>query len=126
MFALSVQLDVLREARALIADPDRWCQGYEAVDANGVFIDSTAPQAVRWCALGALGRVANRRQLRSTEMLDVDEALDEASRLYGKTVDHVNDEDGHAAVLRVYDAAIADVEAALERERAGAAQEVLA
>lgn len=49
-------LDRLREARALLADKSRWCQGDEAVDILGDDVRPHDDAAVRWCVLGAYAR----------------------------------------------------------------------
>ncbi len=50
-------VQVLKEARALIADPARWTTGCFAVDAAGEPIGPRDDGACRWCALGAIAAV---------------------------------------------------------------------
>lgn len=47
---------LLRRAGELITDPDRCCVGAYAVDADGQAVSHHSPNAVRWCAVGALMR----------------------------------------------------------------------
>ena len=97
----------LREARALIEDPERWTTREYARDAEGGALDDGAePAAVCWCAVGALDRVTGE---------PVDLLHDPAYRLLAKVasyeVTRTNDRHGHAAVLRMYDRAIELAEA---------------
>ena len=50
---MSQDIEILRRARALLADGG-WCQGAVARDKNGRLAISTRPEAVRWCAVGAI------------------------------------------------------------------------
>ena len=49
---------VLTAARAIVADPARWCAWPHALDPDGLKCQGRASRAVRWGALGALDRVA--------------------------------------------------------------------
>lgn len=96
--------DILRAAKARIADADRWVQGSFAVDFRGVPVASTDINAVCWCAYGALKAecAASEQDYREHEYL-----LQRASQdLFCKMPAVVNDVRGHKAVLRVYDRAI--------------------
>ena len=87
-------------ARELIASPENWTSGVLARAINGAQLPPNDPGAVRWCAIGALVRYTARNSCFAR--------LTAASRaLYGGGVVEVNDNIGHEAVLRVYDAAIA-------------------
>ena len=50
---MSQDIEILRRARALLADGG-WCQGAVARNKNGRLTISTLPEAVRWCAVGAI------------------------------------------------------------------------
>lgn len=90
-------LNALCNAWARIADPEHWCQGVSARAANGTPVAPAAPEATRWCAVGAL-------QLGNT-LAPLERA---AEALYGDTtIAAINDEIGHAAVERVYALAVA-------------------
>jgi len=101
--------NILRSARARIADRKNWTTGYMARTADGTACFAESPEAVSWCALGALAAESG------TGGLNVDgwELLIEASRkLYcTDSVSSVNNCEGHLAVLGLYDAAIAAAEA---------------
>lgn len=91
--------DVLRQARALIADPKRWCQ---RVGRSGE----------RRCALTAL-KDAYRRDSEAVHWRAIDYLYHAAKAVVGReSVIHVNDIYGHATVLRMYDEAIRLAEAA--------------
>ena len=111
--------ELLTEAREFIAEPERWCQGYLALDGHGKRIQpGLVTNVARCCGLGAAELAAARHGLveswleltRSAELLEL-----AASDLYPPSAEHdelspvayVNDKLGHAAILRVYDAAIA-------------------
>jgi hypothetical protein len=49
-------LEVLQQARALISDPARWTQDAPARNADGQRVEPFKPEAVCWCAWGALDR----------------------------------------------------------------------
>ena len=49
---------LLRDVRALIADPDRWAMGCAARDAQGQAVMPERPEAVRFSAFGAPVRLA--------------------------------------------------------------------
>lgn len=104
-------VEVLRWARDLIADPERWCQGALAENAECEPVDYDSPDACRWCALGAVYRA-------SPKTPDGDAAifyLHDAARPRG-LID-ANDNQDHAAVLDLYDRAIALAEADSPRHR---------
>lgn len=49
----------LIEARDLISDPDRWAQGWFAYDAQNQPVNYDHELACKWCALGAINKVAD-------------------------------------------------------------------
>ena len=103
--------DILRAARARIADPKNWTQNTFAKDADGVELTSydlsgDEYSAVCWCAYGAIYAES------SEPFSDAGHFLRRAAReLFNSTVIRVNDYFGHDAVMRLYDAAIAAAEA---------------
>lgn len=50
--------EVLIKARELISKPENWIQGAVARNKYGVSTQAISPDAVCWCAVGALGAVA--------------------------------------------------------------------
>ena len=110
--------ELLRAARERIADKEHWAQGRLAVDARNREVPPNDPRAERWCAIGALCRVADAP---NTSRLWTEPG---APRVYGhliaaaedelgnaqdslEAVMGINDGPGHRAVLRLYDRAIA-------------------
>lgn len=51
--------EVLRKARALIADENAWIRNNLAVNHEGAVVLSADSDACKWCALGAIDKVAN-------------------------------------------------------------------
>jgi hypothetical protein len=45
------------KAHELLKSPEAWCQGAPAEDAHGNKVAALHPQAVKWCALGAIQKV---------------------------------------------------------------------
>ena len=93
--------DILRAARARIADPKNWTQRHFARDAYGLPVMGSSADAVCWCAEGALQ--AEGRSYASAELLILDQAAHELTNEFAAWV---NDHDGHSAVLKIYDRAI--------------------
>lgn len=50
--------DLLKAAKALIADPKNWCKGVGSTTASGVRCFYNEPDAVRFCAVRAIERIA--------------------------------------------------------------------
>lgn len=96
-------LEVLREARELIADPERWTRGAGARDANGSSVHPRAEEAVRWCAIGAIDRA---------DPSIISDALDALHAVTRGEVETVNDRGGHKRVLALFDRAIRATEKA--------------
>ncbi len=86
---------ILRHAYHLIDKKSRWCQGTSARDIDGKWCALRSDRAVAWCADGAIIRVSF--------------GMDAADRVYGwlaqaDDIDFVeiNDEQGYAAVRRLF------------------------
>lgn len=92
-------VEILREARALIESPDRWTQGAYARTAAGTETDPSARDAAQWCALGAICHAGDG----SVNTQDAIALLKGATY---QSVTVLNDEDGHADVLAMFDRAI--------------------
>ena len=113
--------ELLRNARALLADEAHWTRGAAARDRDGNKVGATDARACCWCALGAFERVAQdsaepRGDLVALDALDaLEQAADAIVRndmdnpfLQGGVV-YINDcyPHGHADVLALYDDAVA-------------------
>jgi hypothetical protein len=104
--AKPLRTQILESARALIADERHWCPGDLARDACGSPVSPTDGRAVQRCALGAL--VAAAHGLTGDSALAHRLATTAMRPLVGATaLTHVNDAEGHAAVLELLDLAIA-------------------
>jgi len=104
--AKPIRAQVLERARALIADERHWCPGDLARDAMGFPVNPTDSDARQRCALGAL--VAAAREFTSDPDLAHRLATTSMRPLVGATaLTHFNDSEGHAAVLDLFDMAIA-------------------
>lgn len=94
-------VDILRAARELIAEPKAWTQRAFGRDEDGMCCDSLHPDAVCWCAGGALTKAANGHGLiRSKAREQLYAAIGCAD------IVDFNDEHTHAEVLSAFDRAI--------------------
>ena len=91
--------EILVAARELISEPERWTQGEHARDLNGRRVSPGGPNAVCWCSLGALEKVADGSPPHVAHAV-----LQYAVRT---RVSQFNDGTDHAAVLAMFDRAIA-------------------
>lgn len=101
-------MDLLREARALISDPDKWTQGALARNAHGSEVAHYSPDACKWCAVGAISRVAASNNASYDTEMSAYSSLVQASRrlFYSDAVGEVNDTHSHTDVLALFDRAI--------------------
>src|SRR5262245_40245586 len=103
--ARPLKLQIVEQARSLIADEQHWCRGQLAEDARGRIVVPTSAKAVRRCGLGAVIAAA----FGLTQDYDAAYTLaHNALRPYCglSTLVHVNDERGHAAVIALFDEVI--------------------
>jgi len=104
--AKSLKFQIIERARKLIQDESQWCRGYLAVDAHGDSADPISREAVRRCALGAL--IAATYQLTNNRSWGYELALSALRPICGSnTVVLTNDHRGHAAILTLFDEAMA-------------------
>lgn len=99
-------IDILREMRELLAEPERWTQSVLAKSKFGNAVTTRSPRAVSWCLLGAHYRVTNG--------WTASDAWDILQRAAGvSSLSFWNDAPGrtHAEVLALLDSCIADLEA---------------
>jgi hypothetical protein len=98
-------VDVLIQAKALIADPSNWIQGKyykKVVDGRECF-----------CSLGAISKAMKPEINFDIESFELDWTNNEAEKLLSKVVNHgpttfarYNDEHTHAEVMEAFDKAI--------------------
>ncbi len=104
--AKPLKLQIVERAKDLIQDQSHWCRGYLAVDADGNSADPTGSEAVKRCALGTL--LAAAYQLTNSQDKSCELATNALRPLCGSNkVVLVNDYRGHAAILALFDDAIA-------------------
>jgi hypothetical protein len=104
--SMPVKVQILERARVLIEDERHWCRGDLARDAMGFSVSPTDSNAQQRCALGAL--MAAACEFATDGHLAHDLAATAMRPLVGATsLTHINDIAGHAAVLTLFDLAIA-------------------
>lgn len=108
---MTKELQAIARARNLISDPDKWCQGAQARASDGFETPALNPDACSWCAWGALISAAYdlTGHPRDATLL----ANNAACLLHEDIVDFgitvlfsKNDNEGHAAVLALFDKAL--------------------
>ena len=101
-----LKLQIVEQARALVADESRWCRGEIARDAKGHGVRPMSDSATKRCGLGALIMAAY--QITNDRRQAHDLAIKAMRPLHGSaTLVNVNDLRGHAAVLALFDEVIA-------------------
>ena len=106
----TVQKQVLINARALIADPAHWTSCTLARAADDHVVDWYDRSATKWCAQGAIYRAAYDLVGDQKEALRIGnkaaKSIDRPRWFFG-SLPNINDRHGHAAVLAVFDKALA-------------------
>lgn len=103
----------LREAYELIRDESRWCQRAQAVNADGWPVPPRRPEAVRWCASGALIRAHISGDEQMALWRATDALFPEVGVGISPAIVAVNDTLGHAAVMQIFEKALVEVEGSL-------------
>lgn len=95
--------DQLEAVYALIEDPKRWTQGQYAKDKTGKSVSALAPEACRWCVMGAFECVEKTESLGNERW-----AFHEAVLGNNRSVVDFNDagDTTHAEVLALLTSAI--------------------
>lgn len=98
-------VQILKDARALIADEKNWTQGALARGPSGGVVSYKSSVAVCFCSIGAIERIAKK----STKALQV---VEKFYRILpsGDGLADFNDSHTHAEVLALFDRAIARAE----------------
>lgn len=91
--------EALEAARDLISDPKRWTTGYFAKKADGEITASRKPDAVCWCASGAVNRICG-------DNYPLGQQVTNALALVMGIVVDFNDNSPHEDVLAAFDIAI--------------------
>jgi hypothetical protein len=97
--------ELLRAAKALIAEPDNWTQSHFARTADGTPVDVIDPAACKFCAVGAIERAAVSN---GGSRVDYAQALGRLATVCDGNVAAFNDHIHriHPEVLGAFDAAI--------------------
>jgi hypothetical protein len=105
-------LTILSRARALIAKG--WCQHGGAVNAQGDYVQEDSPDAVAFCAIGAVSRAQHDLGLENGWL----KALDELNTTIGDGVwiGDWNDTSDQVIVLEGFDLAIARLQLETQQE----------
>lgn len=101
-----MKLEVLKRAREMITDVNRWTTHAAARRADGSRTCSACDDAVQFCGAGSLWRAANELGVDGPTVAELSSFLSSD----GLSLVVVNDNQGHAAVLEMYDRAIAQLE----------------
>jgi hypothetical protein len=101
-------LEILIAGRARIDTPERWTRGDWARDANGVGVEPLSPDAVCFCAMGAVDAAAASEEyavyLRAVAALR--DAIPKGLRLISVPTYQDCDTTTHADVMAMFDRAI--------------------
>ena len=101
---------ILVTARAIVADPARWCAWPHALDANGDGCEGREHRAARWGALGSLDRAASDADASHTMFLDARQQLNDASvrvaRNWNGTPWVLDHDAAHTMTVAIFDEAI--------------------
>jgi hypothetical protein len=97
---------VIERARMLIADESQWCRGALARDERGLQVDPTDTTARRRCAFGGLVAAAFELVGDTRQAHDLANVAARAIRCSSSLI-NTNDTEGHAAVLALFDKALA-------------------
>jgi hypothetical protein len=100
-------LEILKEARALLAQPGAWTKGAYARDVEGTYVSPDNPAAVCFCAVGAIHHAGGGGNVLASQALKL-----ELPKRYSD-ITHANDSYKTVKpVLALFDRAIAHLEAA--------------
>jgi hypothetical protein len=109
----SLHHQIIADARDLIAAEHRWIQNARAITRGRDRIEPHHPRAKRFCAMGALERTAfnltgdvGRAELLARTAC---ECLCPSAQNAVFELEHINDRQGHASVLKLFDDYLADI-----------------
>lgn len=104
--------EALRAARAKIEHRRRWARRWFAYTAIGLRTEANAPEACKWCAVGALLSVVPHGPVLGTAMEMLSACLPASHQKIAFSVSTFNDHAAttHPMIMRLYDNAIARAE----------------
>ena len=98
--------ELLIKAKAVIADPKHWTQGSYAKVAEGRNVGPAKPDAVCWCSIGAIDKVAHEESTYAARFAAT-RYLAVVSDKYGSSgIPDFNDNSSHETVMKAWDKAI--------------------
>lgn len=104
------KIELIKKARNKIYFKKHWTQGAAAKNKDGEVVEVHDRNAVCWCAMGALVVVCpTERHFRS-----IRDIIYEV--ICAKSIININDQKGHAAVIRIFNKAIKILTLKLESE----------
>lgn len=98
--------ELLVKAQAVIADPEHWTQDWYARDAKGHHTGPSTPEAVCWCSIGAIDKVAHEEVIYSTRLMVEGYLARVADDCGYSDIPDFNDNSSHEAVMKAWDEAI--------------------
>ncbi len=108
--AKSLQHQVILRALEIISDESRWTGGTLARDHHRRSCQVTAPEAVRFCAIGALERAAYELLGNAVEpslVTEIEKTILAANGYASFTLAQINDQKGREAVIELFKKALA-------------------
>lgn len=82
----------------LLSNKNNWTQEFYAENVNGGIVDPCSSNACRWCAIGAITKVANGNE--TLKSILYERLNDACKRLFdGKSIITVNDRLGYDEIL---------------------------
>src|SRR5262249_31102820 len=105
-----INATIIQRARELISQPEYWCRGSYARGKGGVSVSVNDPTARRFCAMGALIFAAHEL---TGDVGVASELAYSAAQSISRTgsLVYINDRQGYAAVLALFDTALAELAA---------------
>ena len=98
--------ELLIKAQAVIADPRRWTQGWYAKNAEGKSVGPCKPDAVCWCSVGAIDKVAHEESTYAARFAATRYLARVSAECGYSDVSDFNDNSSHEAVMKAWDKAI--------------------
>mgnify|MGYP001571889054 CR=1 FL=1 len=99
-----IDIQILEIARAKVANPKTWTRGCAARDRRGEEVAAESAEAVRWCALGAVGRAMFELGAPVSAAQSAFRRLDGNASLL--SISAINDLSGRKAALALFDRAL--------------------
>ena len=98
--------ELLIKAKAVIADPKHWTQGWYAHNADGFDVESCNPEAVCWCSVGAIDKVVHEEGVSDTRFKATLYLAEMAGEFGCSSIPDLNDHSSHETVMKAWDRAI--------------------